>query len=104
LAYNLINTVTSPTIVSRSSVSMIDVMVTNKHFNENFTEVVNVGYSDHLTQVLYVSVNKHNHEPTKIIQRKFSKRNVEKFKDMLNNETWVEIYLTKNPNELFFYF
>jgi hypothetical protein len=30
LAYNLINTVTSPTSVSRSSVSMIDVMVTNK--------------------------------------------------------------------------
>jgi hypothetical protein len=80
LAYNLINTVTSPTRVSRSSVSMIDVMVTNKQFNENFTEVWNVGYSDHLAQVLYVSVNKHNLESTEIIQRKFSKRNVEKFR------------------------
>jgi predicted fused transcriptional regulator/phosphomethylpyrimidine kinase len=78
---------------------MRDVMVTNKQFNENFTEVVNVGYSDHLAQVLYVSVNKHNHEPTKIIQRKFSKTNVEKFKDMLHNETWEEIYLTKNPKQ-----
>jgi hypothetical protein len=29
LAYNLINTVTSPTRVSRSSVSVVDVMVTN---------------------------------------------------------------------------
>jgi hypothetical protein len=48
-----------------------------------------------------VSVNKHNHEPTKTVQRKFSKRNVEKIKDMLNNETWEEIYLTKNPNELY---
>jgi predicted fused transcriptional regulator/phosphomethylpyrimidine kinase len=65
---------------------MIDVMVTINQCNENFTEVVNVGYSDHLAQVLYVSVNKHNHESTKIIQRKFSKRNVEKFKHMLNNE------------------
>jgi exonuclease III len=54
LAYNLINTVTSPTRVSRSSVSMIDVMVTSKQFNENFTEVVNVGYTDHLAQVLCV--------------------------------------------------
>jgi predicted fused transcriptional regulator/phosphomethylpyrimidine kinase len=80
---------------------MIDVMVTNKQFNENFTEVVNVGYSDHLAQVLYVSVNKHNHESTKIIQIKFSKRNVEKSKT-LNNEAWEEIYLTKNPNELYF--
>jgi hypothetical protein len=65
---------------------------------------VNVGYSDHLAQVLYVSVNKHNHESTKITQRNFSKRNVEKFKDMLSNEAWEEIYLTKNPNELYFLF
>jgi hypothetical protein len=35
------------------------------------------------------------------MQRKFSKENVVKFIAMLNNQSWEEIYMKKNVNELY---
>jgi hypothetical protein len=46
--YDLMNTVTS------NSESLIDVMVTNKEFNKNYTKTVNVGVSGHAAQILRV--------------------------------------------------
>jgi hypothetical protein len=50
------STVTVPTRVTSSSESLIDIMITNKHFNKNYTDVVNVGFSDHLAQILWVDI------------------------------------------------
>jgi exonuclease III len=48
LSRNLINAVTSLTRITKSSASLIDVMIINKRYNEYLLEVWNLGYSDHL--------------------------------------------------------
>ena len=52
LSYNLTNTVTLPTRVTKNTSSLIDVIIINKKYNNNSTEVVNLGYSDHFVQIL----------------------------------------------------
>jgi hypothetical protein len=56
--HDLINTVTIPTRVTSSSESFIDVMVTNRQFNKNYIKIVNMGFSDHLAQILWVDTDK----------------------------------------------
>jgi hypothetical protein len=51
--YVLINTVTVPTRVTNSSESLIDVMVTNRQFNMNFTEIIKIDVSDHLALLIW---------------------------------------------------
>jgi hypothetical protein len=60
-----------------------------------------MGFSDHLAQILWVYIDTCNIELKKVLQRKFSKENVDKFTVMLNNELWEEIYVEKNVNELY---
>jgi hypothetical protein len=49
---NLINIVKSPTRISVRSVSLIDVMIVDKTENEMYTVNQDLGYSDHLAQLL----------------------------------------------------
>jgi hypothetical protein len=101
VSYDLINTVTVPRRVTSSSESLIDVMVINRQFNKNYIEVVNMGFSYQLVQILWVYIDTCNIKLKKVLQRKFSKENVDKFTVMLNNELWEEIYVEKNVNELY---
>jgi hypothetical protein len=75
-------------------------MVTNKQFNKNWIEIVSKGFSDHLAQILWVDIDNRK-ESKKVMHRKFSKEYVAKFIAMLNNESWDEIYVEKNVNELY---
>jgi hypothetical protein len=74
-------------------------MVINKELNEHVLEVQNLGCSDHLAQVLKMSVDAQNYMPVEIIKRRFSKNKIAKFKDMWKTESWEGIYLTNNVNE-----
>jgi hypothetical protein len=103
LSHNLINADTSPTRITKSSASLIDVMIINKQYNEHVLEVWNLGYSDHLVQVLKVSVNVPNYIPDEIITR-FSKYKVAKFNDMLTSELWEGIYSGNNLNGSYYLF
>jgi hypothetical protein len=58
ITYNLMNTVTSPTRVTKNSVSLIYVMITSKLQCKNSTEVLHLGYSDHFAQILHIKVNR----------------------------------------------
>jgi len=58
LSYNLTNTVTLPIRVTKNTSFLIYVMTINKQYNNNSTEVVNSGYSDHFEQILRFLVNK----------------------------------------------
>jgi hypothetical protein len=62
VSYDLKNTVTAPTRVTSCSESLIDVMVTNKEFNKNYIEIVNMGFSDHLAHILWVYIDERNKE------------------------------------------
>jgi hypothetical protein len=53
LSYNLTNTVTLPVTVTKNTSSLIDAMIMNKQYNNNSTEVVNLGYSALFAQILF---------------------------------------------------
>jgi exonuclease III len=53
--YNLINTVTSPTRITKNTISLIEVIVTNKQTNKISSAVLDLGFSDHLAQTLYIN-------------------------------------------------
>jgi len=52
LSYSLTNTVTLPTRVTKIGSSLIDVMIINKIYNNNSTEVVNLGCLDDFALIL----------------------------------------------------
>jgi hypothetical protein len=77
-------------------------MVTNRQFNNNYTEFVNIDFSDHLAQILWMYKDTCNIELKKVLQKKkSSKENIDKFIVVLNIELWEEMYLEKNVNELY---
>jgi hypothetical protein len=73
LSYNLTNTVTLPTRVTKNTSSITDVMIINKQYNSNSTEVVNLGYSDHFAQILGFLVNNSMTEWRKKLQEEILK-------------------------------
>jgi cellobiose phosphorylase len=55
--YKLINTVKSQTRIRNTTSSLIDVMVINNLNYENIREVLDVGHSDHLAQILHIKLD-----------------------------------------------
>ena len=51
-SYNLTNTVRLPTRITPTSKSLIDVMIINKQHSKSEISVVEMGFSDHLAQVI----------------------------------------------------
>ena len=51
---NLINVAKSPTRISNHSRSLIDVLIVNNIKSELFTVNLDLNYSDHLAQLLYM--------------------------------------------------
>lgn len=99
--YNLINTVTSPTRVTNNSVSLIDVMITDKLYGKYLTEVLDLGYSDHFAQILHIKVNKPTVAWKKIRKRQFSGRNIEEFNQLLEMEPWEEVFVQVEVNTMY---
>ena len=91
LSYSLTNTVTLPTRVTKITSSLIDVIITNKQYNNNSTKVVNLGYSGHFALILCFLVNKQNKRMGKIRRRNFSRIIIESIKYLFENESWAEI-------------
>ena len=97
ILYNLVNTVSSPTRVTKNSASLIDV-ITDKEIFRDIATVIDLGYSDHKAQVLQLTVNKVLQRGKAITSRQYSERAVEEFKYMLSKESWQEVYLTSDVN------
>jgi hypothetical protein len=56
LLYNLVNTITHPSRITKKSLTLIDVIVTNKQAHECSSAVLDFGYSDHLAQILNINI------------------------------------------------
>jgi hypothetical protein len=71
--------------------SLIDVMIINNLKFENLTHVLDLGYSDHLAQILYIKVN--NLKTGLVIKKKrhFTNKSTEEFKYLLHKESWEDI-------------
>ena len=58
--YDMMNTVRSPTRIRPSTESVIDVIITNNYNPVSSTSVVDLGPSDHLTQIVRISIGERN--------------------------------------------
>jgi hypothetical protein len=67
----------------------------------NYIEIVNMGYSDNLVQILRVSIGKGNKEGKKCYKESIPKDNVNRFITILSSETFEEMYVQKGINETY---
>jgi len=98
--YNLENMVDSPTRITHSTATQIDVMITNLNCAKQTTNH-DLGYSDHFAQVTHVIVNKPVIDPKIIKKRRFSDIEIKEFLNHLQTETWDQILLQDDVNESF---
>jgi hypothetical protein len=97
LMSNLVNIVKSPTRVTSHTETLIDVIIVNNTNDGKFTATLNVGYSDHLAQVVYTKTKKLLKGPVTTCNKHFTDKNITEFKYLLHKETWDEVL---EPEEL----
>ena len=98
---NLTNLVQSPKRISNRSVSSIDVMIISNTDKETFTVNQKLGYSDHLTQLLYLKSKIQMEGPITKYKRHFTVKNFEQFQYSLHKENWNDLTTSDEPNMSF---
>jgi len=71
-SYDMMNAVRSPTTITPSIESLIDVIVTNKDIPVLSIAVVDLGLSDCLAQILRINIAKRNRRTKTIVRRWFT--------------------------------
>jgi hypothetical protein len=74
-SHNSINIVRSPTRITRSSEFLIDVIVTNKDNSELGVSVADLGFSDHLAQVIKINTGEGNRRNKIVLRRHLTNNN-----------------------------
>jgi len=93
--YNLISTVKSPSRVTNNTSSLIDVMKLNT------TEVLDLGYSGNLEQILHIHIDNPKTRPVIVNKRQFTEKSTQEFKYLLHNELWKDMFLCDDVNTSF---
>jgi hypothetical protein len=96
--HNLVNTVRSPTRVTRNTASLIDVVIPDKESISDIATVTDLGYSDHKAQVLQLTVKNMLQKWKVVTSRQYSEKRIQKFKCLLSKEHWQEVYQTLEVN------
>jgi len=88
-SHDLINIASSPTRFTPSPESSIDVIVINKKNPELELSVIDMGFSDHLAQVVKINTSKGNRRNKIVVRRQLTNNNIEEFKTyyLRNNGT-----------------
>jgi hypothetical protein len=79
-------------------------MILDNNFGPNSTKVLNLGYFDHLGQILTMSVIKQESNPMILKKTNFSQRNMTHFKDLLYREEWTDVYSASSLNDTYLAF
>jgi hypothetical protein len=95
LIYNLENTVKAPTRITSHSKSLINVIILNSTSETMFTEVLDLGYSDHLAQIVHFRSKEELRGPLTICNRQFTDNGVEEFKYLIQGEVWEEVFASE---------
>ena len=98
--HNVINTVKSPTRIMHNTSSLIDVMIVNSNI-EKQTVTHDLGYSDHLAQIVYIHVGTPVLSPTAVQKRQFTDTVIEEFIYFLWQESWDEVLSMEDVNLAF---
>jgi hypothetical protein len=85
-------TVRSLTRITGSAKSLIDVIIINKDNPEFIATVKDLGFSDHLAQILRVNGGIGNMRCKIVITRQFTKNSVEELKNLLSKGSWYEVF------------
>jgi len=70
----LVKTVRSPTRVTKDTISLIDVIITNKDSIGELATVMDLGYSDHKAEILQLNVKTIVRKCKKIKSRPYSEK------------------------------
>lgn len=70
----------------------------HRAFHNMTANILELGYSDHLAQVLIIEIDTPKGNPQIVIRRDFSKRNIEILKSDVQKELWEETSLYKDVN------
>jgi hypothetical protein len=92
VSYNMMNTVRSPTRISPTTVSSIDVIITNKDSPILNTAVVDLGFSDHHAQLVRTDTGKRICNTKTSVRRQFTFNSIAEFKHLLSKEVWNDVY------------
>jgi hypothetical protein len=99
--YNFINTVHTPTRITKSTSSMIDLMFVNGCLYNSPTFNLDLGLSDHLAQMLSVVFYKSKSVSPITRRRKFNKHNLCKFMCILDKCSWLDVTTMHEVNTKF---
>jgi len=94
----MINAVRSPKRITSSTESLIDVIITNKDNPELRASVVDLGFSDHLAQIVRINIGKGNRRTKIVVRRQLTNNGIEEFKKLLSIESWNEVFNHSDVN------
>jgi len=101
LMYNLVNTVQSPTRITKSTSTLLDVIIINRNYCMELATVIELGFSDHQAQVLPVLHKKHASVNKRVLKRHFVDNNIREFEYFLKKVTWQEVFSETEVNAKF---
>ena len=94
----------TPTRVTETTATLIDVIFTNKKHNISHNTVIAAGFSDHDLIACVRKMNNIKHKPETIRCRNFKNYNIDQINNDLLNKKWDHVYNTNSPNEALLYF
>lgn len=101
LIFNLHSAINCPTRITHHSASSIDNIFTNIQPNHYSTAVKNTIISDHLGTIINITAQKRLDSELFTVQRNFSEKNKNHFKELLEREGWNEILSVNDLNVAF---
>jgi hypothetical protein len=60
---------------------------------ENTTEVLDLGNSGNLKQILHINVHNPKTRPVIVRKKQFTEKSIQEFKYLLHNKLWKDIFL-----------
>jgi hypothetical protein len=79
LRYNLKHTVTVPTRITKTTATLLDVVITKEKMPVNYITVMDPGLSDHCAQILSIPIEGYSKLTYRINKRQFSEANIQEF-------------------------
>jgi hypothetical protein len=97
-SYDMMNIIRSPTRVTPSTLSLIDVVITKKDSPISCASVIDLGFSDNYAQLVRIDTDRRNWSTKTIIRRQFTHINITEFNHLLSKEIWNDVYNCSDVN------
>ena len=100
--YHLTQVIDKPTRVTQTSSTVIDLIFTSDSNKVNFSDVVQIGLSDHyMVTVSWGRAKRIKSDHKYVISRAVNKMDVDNFKKVLSNQHWHEVLAEKDAERAY---